>query len=155
MSFTFELVNNEGAFSQGQHDIATDGLGNFITVTGKSKLEQDVEKILFTQRNYFYNEYGTNLDDFIGKQIASKTKFSQDVAQVITNSLIYLQHLQALQQKYQALDVGEVLEDIRAVLITYMADISDDPSALNTFKVQLDLHNAIHQNISVNKTITI
>lgn len=119
---------------------------------GQDKSIEDVKKILATQRNYFYSNYGTDLNQFIGSNKGvDQTK--QTIAQLVTNSLVYLTFLQGEQSKYQTLDAGETIQKIVQVAVTYLGDISLEQAALTSFKIDITIQNALGANIAISSTI--
>jgi hypothetical protein len=116
MSETYQLSNNTGDFANGDLDIVFDNVGRLVVLTKVNKLAQDVEKILFTELNKFYPQYGTIIQDVIGTT-PNIDAFKLKLAQRITDSLLYLQFLQKQQQKYQKIDGAELLYKINSVNI--------------------------------------
>jgi hypothetical protein len=148
MSQGFKIANNDGQYAQGEHDISLDSLGRLVRLVGQDKLLEDIQKILFTEKNYFYSKYRTLLDDFIGHSVDINT-IKTTLADRVVNSLVYLQFLQQEQAKYQTLDSAEVLETIVSVAVTYMGDISNSSSALTTFQVEAKVLNGAGQQLQV------
>lgn len=148
MSIGFAIANNEGNFAQGEHDIQLDNIGRLVMLRGRDKLIADVQKILFTEKNYFYNQYGTILDDYIGQHIPLES-LKTGLGERVTNSLVYLQVLQQGQAKYQILEAGEVLQAVAQVAVTYMGDIDDSPESLTTFRIDVQIVNGSGDTIPV------
>lgn len=148
MSIGFAIGNNDGQFAQGEHDILLDNIGRLVVLRGRDKLIADVQKILFTERNYFYSSYGTILDDYIGQALPVDTIKSQ-LAERVVDSLVYLQMLQQGQAKYQPIDAGEMLKSIDSVLVTYMGDVDSYPDALTTFQIAVNLTNGSGESLQV------
>lgn len=154
MSQTFLIDNQAADYFAGEHDIIFDNVGNLIILEGVDKLVADVKKILATERNYFYSNYGTQLSSFIGTNVNPNT-IKQVLAQNITNSLVYLTYLQGEQAKYQALDAGETIEKIVQVSVTYLAEISPSPEARTSFRVDIIIQNALGANVSISSTMRV
>lgn len=153
MSQGFKLAIQDGNYAAGEHDIMLDNVGRLVVVSGQDKLMEDVQKILFTEQNYFYSQYGTSLNSFIGSKTDVET-VKQDLAQRIINSLVYYQMLQQGQAKYQTLDAAETLTAIKRVGVTYMGDISNDEDALTTFHVEVVLVNGAGSNLQVSSYVS-
>jgi hypothetical protein len=154
MSFDLQINNNLGNFALLQHDVSFDASGSLVTVTGTTKLVQDIQKILFTTRNYFYNQYSTNIQQFIGTNTSPAT-IIHTLNSEVTNSLNYLVILQQSQAKYQQVFSSEIIQEILLVDTEYVFETTQNENDLTAFKITIVVQNAAGQNISVNRTVSL
>lgn len=152
MSLGYKLINSSGDFAEGNLDIAFDAVGRLIELQGLAKLQQDIEKILFTQQNKFYSQYKTLIENYIGTTPIVES-LCQTLAQNVIDSLVYLQQLQTEQMKYQSVPAAEVLQAINEVNVTYGGDIATDDVSLVTFYIDVSVSNALQQNLTVSATV--
>jgi hypothetical protein len=148
MSIGFQIVNNSGDLATGSVDIALDAVGRMVQLTGKPKLIQDIQKILYTELNKFYSQYKTLIDDVIGTA-PNPDDLKLLLAQRVTNSLNYLQQLQQQQAKYQNVDASEIIQTINSIGVTYGGDLSSSGAALTTYSIEISVSNAFQENVNV------
>lgn len=154
MSFDIKIANTTGQFDLLQHDIVLDNIGAAVQLTNTTKLEQDILKILFTSKNYFYNQYGTQIEEMIGNPIASNNLQNQLTKQVV-DALVYLQFLQTQQAKYQQLSGGEQIVQIQNVQVNYLGDLNQTGTNLTTFSLTIVVLNAAQQTVLVTRELSI
>jgi len=154
MSFDIQITNKEGQFALGKHDIVLDSIGRTVLLSGRDKLIQDVQKILFTNVNKFYNDYGTKLDEIIGTNLG-KDQTINVLAQKITDSLIYLQFLQEQQSKYQQVQSSEIIKQIVEINVNFVYELTGNDNDARTFAINIVLLTEDNQVISVNRDIEI
>jgi hypothetical protein len=153
MSFDIK-IGNGGDFSTLNHDIVLDNTGRTIQLNGVSKLEQDIQKILFTSRNYFYNEYGTQIESLIGSNLGLEfTK--QTLATQMSTALTYLQYLQTAQTKYQTVNAAELIYQISEIQVDYLYELTANPQDATSFQVTIIVINSVNQKISVNRSVSL
>jgi hypothetical protein len=153
MSFDLKLASQLGQFDLLEHDILLSN--NLQTVTGNGKLEQDIQKIILTSKNYFHPKYGTSIETLIGTNYGiEQTK--NIIAQQIVDALVYYQNLQSQQAKYQNVLASEKLETISSVNVVYQGNTTGaTQQQLFTFTVALKVADAsgktldVYQNISL------
>jgi len=153
MSQDIRIANPNGNFDLGSHDIVFNTIGRFIMLTGNDKLIQDVQKILFTNVNNFYNQYGTKLAVLIGTNLGIDQTINI-LAQRITDSLVYLQFLQEQQAQAQQVLGSEIIKQILEINIDYLYAITNDDNDSRTFAVAIVLMSADNQLVSVGTNIT-
>jgi hypothetical protein len=157
LSFDIQINNQTGVFDQLDHDIMLDGVGSPIILTGQNKLIQDIQKILFTTKNYFYTTYGTNIESLVGTNIGvDKTK--SQLAEQVTNSLVYLQYLQNQQSQYQKVNANEIIGTIDSITVNYLPEIqtqNTSPSDVFTFRVAISITTAAQKPIVVTNNLSL
>jgi len=153
MSLDIQINNPSGQFALQNHDIVLDGIGSTIILTGQDKLIQDVQKILFTDINNFYNQYATQLLELIGTNKGIQGTINI-LAQTVGDSLAYLMTLQQAQVKYQQCQSSELIEDVLSLNINYQYEITNDPNDVRTFSVGIVLQTADSQQITVSRNVT-
>jgi hypothetical protein len=86
--------NITSAFIEGENDIYIGVNGDIETVTGNSKLKQDILKILLTERgnNLYSSIYGSQLQYYIGKKYDDEFIKSQIKTEIV-NTLRVFQYL--------------------------------------------------------------
>lgn len=59
-------------FGEQSNDIQLDGINDFATISGLTKLKQDIEKAILTERgkNLFFELYGTTLQNSVGGKVS-------------------------------------------------------------------------------------
>jgi septin family protein len=137
MSFDIQIGNGQD-FAQLQHDV----------------LQQDILKIIFTTRNYFYNEYGTQIETIIGSNNGlNATK--QFLTTEITNALTLLQYLQNQQATYQIVDAAEIISQIYEVQTDYLFELTQSPQDKTSFRVTIIVINGVNQQITVSRSVSL
>ena len=154
MSEDIQIVSTEGQFSRGQHDIVFDGIGRCVILTGQDKLIQDILKILFTNLNKFYNQYGTQLDQFVGSNYGLDQTMNM-LGQKVTDSLIYLQFLQEQQATYQQVLGSEIIQQILSIDIDYLYEITNNPNDVRTFTIGIVVLSGDNTYVAANANITL
>lgn len=154
MSITFKLVNQDGNYAAGEVDVALDGIGRMVSLDGSDKLIEDVQKILFTEINQFHENYGTAINDLVGSNLGLES-IKQTLAKRVTDSLVYLQLLQADQQKYQDVDAGELLASINRIAVTYLGEVTGDERDVFTFEVNIEITNGLGDTLSATKNFAL
>ena len=154
MSRDIQITNKDGSFANGQHFVVFNSVGRLVMLSGRNKLIQDVEKILFTNINYFYSQYKTQLDELIGSNLKVEQTINV-LSQRITDSLIYLQFLQEQQSKYQQVQSSEIIQQIVTLNVNYLYHITNNDNDVRTFTVQIVILTAGNQMVTVNRDITI
>ena len=154
MSQDIQIISTDGQFSRGNHDIVFDSLGRGVILTGQDKLIQDILKILFTNLNKFYNQYGTKLDEIIGSNLGLDQTLNM-IGQKVTDSLLYLQFLQEQQATYQQVLGSEIIQDILEINIDYLYQITNDPNDVRTFTVGIVILSGDNQLIAAGADITL
>jgi phage baseplate assembly protein W len=90
-----------------------------MVVTGISKLQQDILKIMLTWlgSNELYTDYGSDIDKSIGqKNLGTHTQLK--IQSDVINALNYLKNQQQqLQEKYGNLDPEEAIDSIQSVIV--------------------------------------
>ena len=154
MSLDIQINNPSGQFALQNHDIVLDGIGSTIILTGQDKLIQDVQKILFTPRNYFDVNYSTQWDDIIGSNLGVE-QTENIIAQRVTDALVYLQYLQQQQAKYQQVQSSEIIQQIQTINVNYLYELTNNDNDLRTFTVGIVLITQGNQVVNVTGNITI
>lgn len=154
MSRTIKIVSIDGDFSGGNHDVALDGVGRFVMLSGEAKLIEDIQKILFTEENQFWDKYGTQIDDLIGTNIGVN-EIKQLLGQRVAASLVYLQFLQQEQRRYQNCQAAELISAINNISVTYLGEVSKNPQDLFKFVVAVSVVNAVGSNINVTQSFNL
>lgn len=154
MSFDLKLGNNLSNFAFLEHDIAFDGAGRVVQVSGVHKLEQDIQKILFTSVNNFYNEYGTSIESLIGQKNtvqALKDALSSQTLEAIS----YLKGLQDAQSRYQAVDANEIIGQIIKVTVDYLFEITSNSNDATTYRVTIVVQNLAGKTVTSNRNVSL
>jgi hypothetical protein len=154
MSVDIQIYSTLGSFALGQHDIVFDAVGRVVSLTGRDKLIQDIQKILFTNVNKFYNQYGTQLDSFIGTNYGVDQTINL-LGQKVTDSLLYLQYLQDQQSTYQQVQGSEIIQQILELNIDYLYAVTNNEDDLTTFSVGIVILSGDNQLITVGADITL
>ena len=154
MSTDIQIHSQDGQFSAGNHDVVFDALGRLVMLTGEKKLIQDVLKILFTDINYFYTDYGTKLSELIGTNLGKNQTISV-LAQRVADSLAYLQFLQTQQAAYQQVTSDEIIKEVLTLNVNYLFEITNNDNDSRTFTVQIVLLNGTGQTVTVSRQINI
>jgi hypothetical protein len=154
MSYDIQIGNNLGNFGLLQHDIIFDNTGRTIKLTGVAKLEQDIQKILFTTRNYFYNTYGTQIESLIGTNLGL-TVTKQNLGSQVANALSMLQYLQSAQAKYQVVDAAEMIYQVSEIQVDYLFELTNNQQDSTSFQVTIIVINAVGQTITVSRSISL
>lgn len=154
MSTDIQIQSQDGQFSSGSHDVVFDSIGRIVMLTDVSKLVQDVLKILFTDINYFYTDYGTQLNELIGTNLGKNQTVSV-LSQRVADSLAYLQFLQTQQATYQQLSSDEMIKEVLTLNVNYLYEITNNDNDSRTFTVQIVLLNATNQTVSLEREINI
>ena len=100
-------------------DIKISRNGSISTVSGNSKLKQDIVKILLTDLgdNKFHPKYGSHVGALQIGHYADSRLMSLDLESSARNALKNLMALQRSQARRQALTPGEVIVDILNVMV--------------------------------------
>jgi len=100
-------------------DIKISSSGSVQTVSGNSKLRQDIVKILLTDLgdNKFHPKYGSHVGALQIGHYADSKLMSLDIETSARNALKNLVALQRSQARRQALSPGEVIVDILNVTV--------------------------------------
>lgn len=154
MSFDLKLGNNLGNFGLLEHDISFDGSGRVVLVSGVRKLEQDIQKILFTSVNNFYNEYGTSIESLIGtnnKVEAIKEKLATQTLEALS----YLKNLQDAQTRYQAVDGNEVIGQVLKLTVDYLYEITGNSNDATTYRVTIVVQNLAGKTVTSNRNVSL
>lgn len=154
MSTDIQIQSQDGQFSSGNHDVVFDSIGRLVMLTGVNKLVQDVLKILFTDINYFYTDYGTKLNELIGTNLGKNQTVSV-LSQRVADSLAYLQFLQTQQATYQQLSSDEMIKEVLTLNVNYLYELTNNDNDSRTFTVQIVLLNATNQTVSLEREINI
>jgi hypothetical protein len=154
VSTDIQIQSQDGQFSDLNHDVVFDTLGRLVMLTGENKLIQDVLKILFTDVNYFYTDYGTQLEELIGTNLGIDQTISI-LAQRVADSLAYLQFLQTQQASYQQVSSDEIIQEVVTLNVNYLFEITNNDSDSRTFTVQIILLNGTGQTVTVGRQINI
>jgi phage baseplate assembly protein W len=98
-------------------DIKISSDGSLKTVSGNSKLKQDIVKILLTDLggNKFHPKYGSHIGALQIGHYADSKLMELDIESSARNAIKNLMALQRLQSKRQALSPGEVIIDTLSV----------------------------------------
>jgi len=154
MSTDVQILNSEGNFALGEHDIVFDAIGRLILLSGQPKLIQDIQKILFTNVNNFYNQYGTRLDVMIGSNLGIDQTINI-LGQKITDSLVYLQYLQEQQALSQMVLGSEIIVQILELNIDYLYAITQNSNDSRTFTVGIVIQSGDNQIVTIGNNITV
>ena len=154
MSVDIQILNNLGNFAFGSHSVVFDNVGRLVALSGQPKLLQDINKILYTDVNNFYNQYGTQLDKLIGSNLGIDATMNS-LGQMITDSLIYLQFLQEQQAQYQQVLGSEIIQQILELNIDYLYEITNNDADSRTFTVGIVILSADNQLVTVSNNITV
>jgi phage baseplate assembly protein W len=100
-------------------DIKISPRGSIETVSGNSKLKQDIVKILLTDLgdNKFHPKYGSYVGALQIGHYADDKLMSLDMESSAKNALRNLMGLQRAQSRRQALTPGEVIVDVLSVIV--------------------------------------
>jgi len=100
-------------------DIKISPRGSIETVSGNSKLKQDIVKILLTDLgdNKFHPKYGSYVGALQIGHYADDKLMSLDIESSAKNALRNLMGLQRAQSRRQALTPGEVIVDVLSVIV--------------------------------------
>jgi phage baseplate assembly protein W len=100
-------------------DIKISPRGSIETVSGNSKLKQDIVKILLTDLgdNKFHPKYGSHVGALQIGHYADDKLMSLDIESSAKNALRNLMGLQRAQSRRQALTPGEVIVDVLSVIV--------------------------------------
>jgi hypothetical protein len=100
-------------------DIKISSSGSIQTVSGNSKLKQDIVKILLTDLgdNKFHPKYGSHVGALQIGHYADSKLMSLDIETSARNALKNLVALQRSQARRQALSPGEIIVDILNVMV--------------------------------------
>jgi len=154
MSSTLQIVSTEGDFSLGNHDLALDGIGRAVVLTGQAKLVQDVQKILFTEFNPFWDQYSTQFDDLIGVNLPIND-IMNTLGQRVTDSMVYLQFLQQDQRVYQSCSADELIASIAGINVSYAGANSSADQDLFTFNIAINLVTAANTTVTVSQSYSL
>lgn len=103
-------------------DISFDGAGSVYIVTGETKLQQGLTKILMTEqgRNYFHQLYGSTLYNLLGSKLTNAL-LSSLLSKNVARTLQYFQQIQQNQRLVQYVDPNETMASIEQIIINQLS----------------------------------
>jgi phage baseplate assembly protein W len=108
MSFDLKIKNG---------DLSIEGSGTLSTVSGNSKIRQDIVKILLTKtgENKFHPRYGSDIGFLKIGEVSDEEILEMDIKRSVEEAIKYLISLQNFQSKRQNLSLSEIILDISKI----------------------------------------